>query len=260
MIQADERKALPAIPVLREERWSTTKTLVVGGPPFLESSTITGGQSPEQPTRPTKRHHTHVFYFSVYNHCQTDSNCGHCCRTGPVCLEVLPSSLQHCSNARGQLMMPISGILANSSSPLTSNLFVFFSSVCSAICRALKMRQPGWQMIHVGWRLECHLQLCEGLTDTAMSPPAKAHVHGNVWPIQNKLVRVVENGRISVGSAVGDRDGNARLDCLSVHHDLLGDRSREASVWAEQPHKLFDGCRYQTWVLPQLLLKFLVLG
>ncbi len=166
-------------------------------------------------------------------------------------------------------MMPISGILANCSSPLTSNLFVFFSNVCSAICKALKMRQPGRQtapgslteqLIQVGWKPECHLQFCKGLTDTAMSPPAKAHVHGNIWPIQDKLVRIVENGGITVCGAVGERDGNAGLDRLSVHHDLLGDRSREASVWAEQSYELFDGCRYVARVLPQLLLKFLVLG
>ncbi len=115
-------------------------------------------------------------------------------------------------------------------------------------------------MIDVRWKPECHLQFCERLTDTAMSPPTKAHVHCDVWSIQNKLVGIVENCGITVCSAVGERDGNARLDCLSVHHDLLGDRSREASVWAKQSYKLFDGCRYLARVLPQLLLKFLVLG
>ena len=154
-------------------------------------------------------------------------------------------------------MMPISGILANCSSPLTSNLFVFFSNDCSAICKALKWVSPAGQ---VGWHVTGHIQFCEGLTDTAMSPPAKAHVHGNIWPIQDELVRIVENGGITVCGAVGERDGNAGLDRLSVHHDLLGDRSREASVWAEQSYELFDGCRYVARVLPQLLLKFLVLG
>lgn len=93
-----------------------------------------------------------------------------------------------------------------------------------------------------------------------MPPPTEPHMHRNVGSIEDKLVRIVEDRRVTVCRAVGKRDGNAGLDGLAVDDCLLGHGPGEASVRTEQPHKLLDSGRDQTEIFPQEFLELLVFG
>lgn len=70
-----------------------------------------------------------------------------------------------------------------------------------------------------------------------------------------------KDGRIAIGSTVGHRDGNTGLQSLTVDDNVVpGHGPSEATIWAEEPHKLLHSCRNQTEVVPEMLLEILVLG
>ena len=93
-----------------------------------------------------------------------------------------------------------------------------------------------------------------------MSSSPKSHVHGDIGPIQNKRMGALEDCRIAICGAVGNRDRNARLDSLTVDDSVLGHCPSEAAIWAEQSHELFNSRWNQTEIVSELLLKILVLG
>jgi len=99
-----------------------------------------------------------------------------------------------------------------------------------------------------------HLQRGKWLPNTAMPPPSEAHVHRNVGSMQHKLVGILKNGGIAVGSAICDRNGHAGRDRFAVELDLLGHGSRKPAIRAEQPNKLLYRGGDQTRIISQPLL------
>ena len=78
--------------------------------------------------------------------------------------------------------------------------------------------------------------------------------------MKNEFVRIVEDGRVSVGGSVGHRDGLLRTDSASMELHLSTGRATEATVRNIHADEFLDCGRNKRRVVAELLLERFVIG
>lgn len=104
----------------------------------------------------------------------------------------------------------------------------------------------------------CNLHPRQRHSCTPMPPSSKTEMRGEIFSVQDELIRVWKYQRVAVGSRVRKGNWFSWVDLSAMQRNRSGCCAREASIWGVEAYELLRCGRNQAEVRSQLCLKLLV--